>query len=50
MNQYSLQSKLGEGAFSAVYKVKRKEDGQEYALKKMKIMGFSERELANCLN
>ena len=28
MNQYSMVSKLGEGAFSVVYKVKRKEDGR----------------------
>jgi len=41
MNQYTLQSKLGEGAFSTVYKVQRKEDGLFYAMKKMKIMGFN---------
>lgn len=41
MNQYILQSKLGQGAFSVVYKVQRKEDGQEYAMKKMRIMSFS---------
>jgi NIMA (never in mitosis gene a)-related kinase len=50
MNQYILQSKLGQGAFSVVYKVQRKEDGQEYAMKKMRIMSFSEKEIANCLN
>lgn len=50
MNQYSLQSKLGQGAFSVVYKVKRKEDGLEYAMKKMRIMSFSDKEVANCLN
>ena len=27
----------GEGAFSTVYKVKRLSDGQEYALKKVRI-------------
>ena len=50
MNQYSLQSKLGQGAFSVVYKVKRKEDGHDYAMKKMKIMNFSDKEISNCLN
>ncbi len=50
MNQYTMVSKLGEGAFSTVYRVRRKEDGKEYALKKMRIANFSEKELANCLN
>ncbi len=36
-------SKLGEGAFSVVYRVKRKEDGQEYAMKKMRISTLSEK-------
>lgn len=50
MNQYSMISKLGEGAFSVVYRVKRKEDGKEYAMKKMRIASLSEKEIANCLN
>ena len=50
MNQYTLVSKLGEGAFSVVYKVKRKEDGREYAMKKIRISTLNEKELANCLN
>jgi NIMA (never in mitosis gene a)-related kinase len=36
-------TRLGEGAFSVVYKVKRKEDGKEYAMKKMRIMNLSEK-------
>jgi NIMA (never in mitosis gene a)-related kinase len=32
---------LGEGAYSSVYKVKRKSDGNEYALKKVKLMNLS---------
>jgi serine/threonine protein kinase len=28
-------NKLGEGAFGQVYKVKRRADGKEYALKKV---------------
>ena len=50
MNQYTVVSKLGEGAFSTVYRVKRKEDSREYALKKMRIASLSEKEVANCLN
>lgn len=50
MNQYSLQSKLGQGAFSVVYKVRRKEDSIDYAMKKMRIMSFSDKEISNCLN
>lgn len=35
MNQFQIIRKLGEGAFSNVYKVKRIADGQEYALKQV---------------
>ena len=50
MNQYTMVSKLGEGAFSVVYKVKRKEDGQIYAMKKIKISGSNTKEIQNTLN
>jgi len=43
MNQYIPISKLGEGAFSVVYRVKRKEDEKEYAMKKIKIMNLNEK-------
>ena len=43
MNQYEILSKLGEGAFASVYKVKRKEDAKEYALKIIKIQALSEK-------
>jgi len=32
---FIILNKLGEGAFSTVYKVKRISDGNEYALKKV---------------
>ncbi len=32
---FNVQNKLGEGAFGQVYKVIRKADGKEYALKKV---------------
>ena len=40
----------GEGAYSSVYKVKRIHDGQEYALKKVKMMDLSDKEKQNALN
>ena len=42
--------KLGEGAYSSVYKVRRLVDNQEYALKKVKLMELSEKEKVNALN
>lgn len=32
-----MLSKLGEGAFGVVWKVRRKEDGIEYAMKKVPV-------------
>jgi NIMA (never in mitosis gene a)-related kinase len=43
MNQYEIISKLGEGAFASVYKVKRKADSKLYALKRIKIQSLSEK-------
>ena len=50
MNGFEIISKLGEGAYSIVYKVKRKEDSKIYALKKVKLKGLSEKEKQNALN
>jgi NIMA (never in mitosis gene a)-related kinase len=33
IRDFKIISKLGEGAYSSVYKVKRRTDGKEYALK-----------------
>ncbi len=38
---FQLLSKLGEGAYSSVYKALRIEDNQIYALKRVKIMNLS---------
>lgn len=40
----------GEGAYSVVYKVKRVTDGEEYALKKIKLLDLKEKERENALN
>lgn len=34
----------GEGAYSSVYKVKRLEDKEEYALKRVNMQNLSEKE------
>lgn len=50
MNDFQIVSKLGEGAYSTVYKVKRLVDGNIYALKKVKLLNLSEKEKLNALN
>ena len=50
MNEFQVISKLGEGAYSVVYKVKRNVDGNIYALKKVKLLNLSEKEKQNALN
>ena len=50
MNDFQITSKLGEGAYSTVYKVRRLIDGNIYALKKVKLINLSEKERKNALN
>ena len=50
MQDFKIISKLGEGAYSTVYKVKRIVDGEIYALKKVKLLNLSEKEKQNSLN
>ena len=50
MEQFEIINKIGEGAYSIVYTVKRKEDGKIYALKKVKIKKLSKKEQTNALN
>lgn len=52
MNQqkFSVLKKLGEGAFSTVYSVKRNSDGATYAMKKVKMGKLTEKEKQNAVN
>ena len=50
LDHFEIIRKLGEGAFSCVYKVNRKSDGQAYALKKVKMGNLSMKEKENALN
>ena len=50
INDFQIEHKLGSGAFSEVFKVKRKSDKELYALKKVRMMKLSEKEKENALN
>lgn len=41
---------IGDGAYSNVFRVKRYEDNQMYALKKVKLDHLSEKERENAIN
>lgn len=41
---FEIVKKLGSGSFSSVYKVRRKSDLQDYAMKKVHLAGLSLRE------
>jgi NIMA (never in mitosis gene a)-related kinase len=50
MHNFEVVGKVGQGAYASVYKAKRKQDGAFYALKKIKMVNKSPREVASCLN
>lgn len=50
LQDFEIQRKLGQGAFGQVFVVKRKLDGQIYALKKVKLAGMKDKEKDNALN
>ena len=50
MNGFEILSKLGDGAFSIVYKVRRKADNKIYALKKVKMKNLNQKEKNNSIN
>ncbi|CAD8137232.1 unnamed protein product [Paramecium octaurelia] len=50
LQDFQVIQELGSGSFSNVYRVKRIVDGQEYALKKVKIANLKQKEKQNALN
>ena len=50
MKDFDIISKLGDGAYSIVYKVRRRADNKIYALKKVKMKTLNEKEKNNSLN
>jgi len=50
LKDFQMLAKLGEGAYSSVYKVKRITDGCLYALKKVRMLNLSDKEKENALN
>ena len=50
LKDYEILKKLGDGAYSIVYKVKRVSDQEIYALKKVRLLKLKEKEKRNALN
>ena len=48
--EFTIIKKLGDGAYSSVFKVKRQGDEEVYALKKVKMLNLSDKEKENALN
>jgi NIMA (never in mitosis gene a)-related kinase len=50
IRNFQTLEKLGEGAYSTVYKVKRLTDNEVYAMKKVKMGALKKKEKENALN
>ena len=50
MRDFQTLQRLGKGAFGEVFLVKRKDDREVYALKKVGIARMSNREIGDALN
>ena len=50
MQDFIMGERIGKGSFSQVFKVKRKSDATEYALKKVLINSLKNKEKENSLN
>ena len=47
---FEVMKKIGDGAYSQVFKIKRKADGIIYALKKVNLPKFTQKEKENAIN
>jgi NIMA (never in mitosis gene a)-related kinase len=50
LDSFTIVKTLGEGSYSVVFNVIRKEDQKEYALKKVRMAGLSDKEKENAIN
>ncbi len=50
LDSFTMIKVLGEGTYSTVYQVIRKDDGKEYALKRVKMGGLNDKEKNNAVN
>ena len=50
LSEFTVLEKIGDGAYSEVFRVRRIADRKVYALKKVKLGKLKEKEKANALN
>lgn len=50
LSEFEILNKIGEGAYSTVFKAQRYSDGQIYAIKKVRIQKLSDKEKKNALS
>ena len=50
LQNFEILNKIGEGAYSIVHKVRRRSDGEIYALKKVRFVALTDKEKENAVN
>ena len=50
LSDFAIIRKLGDGAYSSVFKVKKNDDSEYYALKKVNMASLTDKEKENALN